>query len=149
MRYRRLSAPARFNKLTLLISAADKAKITGDYILLDKNTLSASDYAGYVKTYPDLANEPVYKLNTSDKAEITQLDSILSKTIPVVATIETSGAAVFAGTGLQIPPGTDPFTVIAQLPPDQLAQVQSVVSATTGVRVGHSAEAVLYGLYFE
>jgi len=119
---------SEFNKLTLFMSTADKVRVTGDYILLDKNTLSASDYAEYVKTYPDLANEPVYELNTGNKDEITQLDTIFRKAIPVVATIETGGAAIFAGSGIQIPPGTDPFTVIAQLPPDQFAQVQSVIA---------------------
>ncbi len=56
---------SEFNRLTLFISTADKVRVTSDFISLDKNTLSASDYAKYVKTYPDLANEPICSLNTS------------------------------------------------------------------------------------
>jgi ATP-binding cassette subfamily B multidrug efflux pump len=117
-----------FNKLTLFMSDDDKTKASGDYILLDNNTLSAADYVKNVAIYPDLANGPVYELNTSDQTEITQLDLIFGRAIPIVATIESNGAAAFAGTGLQIPPGVDPFTVITQLPPDQLAAAQAAAN---------------------
>jgi ATP-binding cassette, subfamily B, multidrug efflux pump len=116
------------NKLTLFMSADQKAQVLSDYALLDKSSLSASDYAKDVKKYPDLANEPVYRLNDIDKTENTALDAIFSQTIPVVSAIETAGATLFQGTGLDIPAGTDPFIVLAQLPPAQLAQVQSYAS---------------------
>ena len=120
---------SEFDKVTLFMMDSEKAEVTADYMLLDKQSLSATEYAGYVKTYPELANEPIYKLNTSDKTQITQLDSILGRYISVVATIETAGAAAFTGTPLQIPSGTDPFTVLAQLPPDQLNTVHNVITA--------------------
>jgi len=60
------------------------------------------------------------KLNTSNKTEISLLDGIFSKSIPAVLAIETNPAAAFAGTPIQLPPGVDPFTVLAQLPPAQL-----------------------------
>ncbi len=119
---------SEFDKVTLFMTDSEKTLVTSDYILLDKQTLSAADYASYVKTYPDLANEPLYKLNTSDKTQITQLDTILGKYISVVATIEQAGASIFAGTPLQIPAGVDPFTVLAQLPPDQLNTVRDEIT---------------------
>src|ERR1035437_1538218 len=76
---------AEFNKLTLFMTDADKARVAGDYILLDRSTLSAADYAIDVKTYPQLANAPLYKLNTNAKTEIATLDTIFSKSIPIVA----------------------------------------------------------------
>jgi len=117
-----------FNKVIFLVPAADTARVTGDYILLDKNTLSAADYAKYVKTYPDLANEPIYKLNTTDKTEITFLNGILSKTIPVVATIKTGGIPLLTSLGITGNGGeTDPFAVLAEQTPAKLAQLQGIV----------------------
>jgi ATP-binding cassette, subfamily B, multidrug efflux pump len=119
---------SEFNRLTLFMTEEDKAAVTGAYTLLDEDALSATDYAAYVADYPALANEPVYKLNALDKTAITPLDAIFTKTIPVVAGIETGGAAMFAGTPLQIPAGADVFTVIAQLPPAQFAMVQGAIT---------------------
>ena len=70
----------------------------GDYILLDKQSLSATDYANDLKTYPQLANIDIYKLNTTNKKEIAQLNTILSKAIPPVLAIEQNGLAAYAGT---------------------------------------------------
>ncbi|MFA5316957.1 MAG: ABC transporter ATP-binding protein [Dehalococcoidales bacterium] len=122
---------SEFNRLTIFMSTEGKSRVTDDYILLDKNTLSSGNYAEYVKTYPYLANEPVYKLNTVNKDEITQLDAFFRKAIPVVATIEAGGTDIFAGSGIQIPPGADPLTIIAKLPPDQFARVLSVITQQT------------------
>jgi ATP-binding cassette subfamily B multidrug efflux pump len=114
-----------FNRLTLFMSTADRDRITGDYILLAKDNLPASDYQSYLRTYPDLVNEPVYKLNTHNQDEVQGLDAIFGKAIPPVAAIE-SGAATVVG-GIQIPPGLDPFTAISQLPPDKLAQLKNAL----------------------
>jgi ATP-binding cassette subfamily B multidrug efflux pump len=117
-----------FDKLTLFMNDSEKAPVTGDYILLDKETLSASDYEGYLKTYPELANTPLYLLDTTDKAEITRLDTIFRKSIAIVATIEKGGLAAFPGSTVQIPEGVDPFTVIAQLPPAQLDSIRTTAA---------------------
>lgn len=117
---------SEFNKLTLFMTDSEKAQVTADYTLLDKASLSASDYARYVKTYPQLASTPIDILNTSFKAEITQLDPIFLKSIAIVAAIENTGLTGFPGAAIQIPPGTDPFTVIAQLPPAQLDALRSL-----------------------
>jgi ATP-binding cassette, subfamily B, multidrug efflux pump len=119
---------SEYDKLTLFMSEADEARVADSYILLDRNTLAASDYTQYVETYPALADEPVYQLDTGDKSEITRLDAIFGETVPIVATIEAGGAALFEGAGLQIPPGTDPFSVIAQLPPEQFARLQDGIT---------------------
>jgi ATP-binding cassette subfamily B multidrug efflux pump len=116
-----------FNKLTLFMTDSEKTQAKADYILLDKVTLSTADYAKYVKLYPQLATTPIYKLNTTNKVQIAQLDAIFTEYMPVVSTIEKNGAAAFAGTPIQIPPGVDPFTIIVQLPPDQLAALRSAL----------------------
>jgi len=116
---------SEFNKLTLFMTDNEKAQVTEDYILLSKQSLSDTDYAKYLKTYPQLATTPIYKLNTTDKTEIARLNTILVKSILPVFAIEQNGLAAYAGNTLQIPTGVDPFVLIAQLPPDQFAAMRS------------------------
>jgi ATP-binding cassette subfamily B multidrug efflux pump len=73
---------SEFNKLTLFMTDSEKAQVTGEYILLSKQNLSNADYAKYLKTYPQLATTPLYKLNTTDKTKIAQLNTILVKKYP-------------------------------------------------------------------
>jgi ATP-binding cassette subfamily B multidrug efflux pump len=120
---------SEFNKLTLLMSESERAQVTGDYILLDKAALSESDYAKYIKTYPELANSPVYKLNTTEKEEIARLDAIFRPAIIVVSTIEKSGLAELSGNMTQIPAGVDPFTVLAQLPQAQIDAIRTMATS--------------------
>ncbi len=117
---------SEFNKLTLFMTDSDKTQVTGEYILLSKQSLSDADYAKYLKSYPQLATTPLYKLNTTDKTKITQLNMILVKSISPVFAIEQNGLAAYVGNTMQIPAGVDPFVLIAQLPPDQLAAIRSV-----------------------
>ncbi len=114
-----------FNKIAIFMTESQINEFKGDYILLDKQSLSATDYANDLKTYPQLANIDIYKLNTTNKKEIAQLNTILSKAIPPVLAIEQNGLAAYAGSSVQIPAGVDPFAVIAQLPPAQLAALKS------------------------
>ena len=48
-----------YNKLTTALSESDKAEVAGYYLLLDKQTLSESDYTTYVQEYPGLARENI------------------------------------------------------------------------------------------
>src|SRR3972149_2700550 len=63
-------------KLVLFLSDADKAAIGSDYLLLDRNQLSPGAYNEYLKSYPGLADGPLYKLNTADKVENDRLDNV-------------------------------------------------------------------------
>jgi ATP-binding cassette subfamily B protein len=80
-----------FDKLSLLMSDSDKAEVSGDYLRLDKQTLTESDYTKYVEEFPALANESVYKLNTNDETVINRLDAIFNKTIMAAMTLEQQG----------------------------------------------------------
>ena len=106
-----------FNKITIFMTDSQKAQVTADYTLIDNQS---ADYTKYPK-----ATTPVYELNKINKTEMTQLNTILSQAIPPVLAIEQNGLAAYGGGNIQIPPGVDPFTVIEQLPPDQLAAIQS------------------------
>jgi ATP-binding cassette subfamily B protein len=119
---------SEFNKLTLFMTDSEKAQVMGDYVLLDKESLLAGDYAKYVKKYPRLATTPIFILNTANKTEITRLNTIFRKVITIVATIEKNGLPAFPDSPVQIPAGTDPFTAIAQMPPAQLDAVLSLAA---------------------
>ncbi|MCX6013561.1 MAG: ABC transporter ATP-binding protein [Chloroflexi bacterium] len=115
---------SEMNKVFLFINSDDKTTIADSYLLLDKTSLSDVDYTRYVKSYPDLANGPVYKLNTSNKKEITTLNSIFAKPVLIVSYIESGNAANVGFNGLTIPEGVDPFVVLAQLPTEQLETIR-------------------------
>jgi ATP-binding cassette subfamily B protein len=106
-----------FNKIAIFMTDSQKAQVTADYTLIDNQS---ADYAKYPK-----ATTPVYELNKINKKETTQLNSILSKAIPPVLAIEQNGLAAYGGSAIQIPAGVDPFTVIEQLLPAQLAAIKS------------------------
>ena len=116
---------AEFSHISIFLTPAQVSQVKSDYILLDKQSLSAADYAKYVKTYPPLATEDIYKINTTDKKEIASLNTIFSHALPVVANLEQNAAATFAQFGIPYTAGQDPFAILAQLPPAQQAALQS------------------------
>ena len=80
-------------KLTPFMTDIEMKQVSADYILLDRQSLSPSDYAKYVKSYPALATAPLYQLDTSDKTQKIQLDTIFSKYLPVLAITARGGNA--------------------------------------------------------
>ena len=82
---------SEFDKLTLFMSKDEKEKVESNYTLLDKGTLSQSEYDEYVKDYPALEKENIYKLNTKDKEIINELNPIMGKAMIVVGGIEEKG----------------------------------------------------------
>jgi ATP-binding cassette, subfamily B, multidrug efflux pump len=120
---------AEMGKVLLFMNGSDKAAVTQDYLLLDPPTLSANDYNQYLAAYPGLAGGPIYKLNTSNSTEINKLDSIFAGPILIVSYIESGAAANVLGSQQPLPPGTDPFTVLAQLPPAQLETIRQAADS--------------------
>ena len=122
---------SEFNKVTLFMTDDQKAEVTGDYFLLDRQSLSQADYQKYLKAYPDLANQPIYKLVASNKTEIASLNKVFGQYIPAVAAIEQNGLSSFGGDLPPIPAGTDPFTVLEQLPPSQIGAIRNIIVTNT------------------
>ena len=123
------------DKVTIFMTEADKTRVLSDYTLVDKDS---PDYATYVELYPTLAQEPVYVLNAVDEAEITWLNPVMGEAILIVSGIEqaladpTKAAAMAKGMGFdfsKLPPGMDIYTVLAKLPPEQLAKIMSPFAA--------------------
>jgi ATP-binding cassette subfamily B multidrug efflux pump len=121
---------SEMDRLTLFMSDSDKATVLQHYTLVDK---SSPDYSQDVKSYPALANEPVYVLNPVTQAEIDQLNPILSKAWLAVSGIEqvmadpSKAAALGAGAGgfdiSKLPKGTDLFNLLAQAPAATRAKI--------------------------
>ena len=119
---------SELNKIFLFTGAEDKTRITNDYLLLDKQTLSSDDYSKYLKSYSALADEPIYKLNTTDKNEITQLNLIFTNPILIVSYIKSGAATSALGGNVNLPAGVDPFVVLSSLPSAQLDAIRQTAN---------------------
>ena len=132
---------SEMNRLALFMSASEKSAVLGDYSLTDKNS---PEYMQDVKEYPALANEPVYILKPIDQTEMDKLNPVMGKAFLVVSFIQQAATnpskAPVMGQGLgidlsKIPPGSDVFAQIAELPPATLAQMTNAIDqqfATAG-----------------
>jgi len=117
-----------YDKLSLFMKDEEKARVNSDYVLLERQTLSESDYKEYLEEYPALVDFPIYELTAETKEEINKLDSIFSTVIPIVAGIEQRGLGAYGDTGIEIPEGVDPFTLLSQLPAEQLLKIRETAT---------------------
>jgi ATP-binding cassette, subfamily B, multidrug efflux pump len=142
---------AEFQKITLFMTAENKAQVAADYMFLDKAALPAADYDKYVKEYPGLANAPVYALNAKGAENIKRLNDILGIPILVVSGIEGRGVASLPGLAAVVPEGADPFKVIAQIPQDQIDQmlvkIDTAIKALPGNTIQQSAASYIATQY--
>jgi ATP-binding cassette subfamily B multidrug efflux pump len=142
---------SEMSKLMLFVDNTSITQVEEAYTLLDRETLSASDYARFVKDYPALATEPVYKLGNIDKTTKAELDGILGKSIMIIYSIEKQGLAPYLPAGVALPMGTDPFVFIAHLPAPELSAMlkgaDAQIKALPGTLVAQSATAYLAGEY--
>ncbi len=123
--------PAEFSRLALFMSEAERAEVSAAYSLVDRATLSPGEYASLAKKYPLLDTSPLYVLGEVSKSQTERLNAIFMRTMPVVAGIEVNDVSGLAANGLTIPEGMEPdevFDFIAQLPAEQLAALQRLIS---------------------
>jgi ATP-binding cassette, subfamily B, multidrug efflux pump len=122
--------------VVVFLSDADKPRVLGDYTLVDRNS---PGYNTYVSGYPAIADQPVYVRKDLTADEAAWLDPVMGKALVVTSGIEqlladpAAAAAAFAGMGAapggapfdlsKLPPGTDVFTLLANLPAAQRAQI--------------------------
>lgn len=121
---------SQLEKLELFISEEDRIEINSNYTLLDKDSLSDEEYNKYVKKYPSLENEGVYKLTTKkkDKETIEKLNGIFARPMLVVQGFESDSeeskgmkAAIIAKfpPNMGIDENADILEVMSQLPQEQ------------------------------
>ena len=127
---------SEMNRVLIFVDAAEKDSVLANYTLVDSNS---PDYEKYVQEYPALATEAVYVLNNIDQAEIDRLNPIMAKSLLTVSGIEQVLAdptkAVQMGGGFggfdisKLPPGMDVFTMLGQLPTEQLLQIKDAINS--------------------
>lgn len=103
---------SEMDKLTLFMSKSDKSRVMDSYSLLDKNRLSPKDYSDYIRLYPRLREEPLYKLKDKHRKNTEKLNSIMGKPILILSGMEKRGLS---------------SSGIGQVPPAQIRAVQKIV----------------------
>lgn len=118
------------NKLTVFMSESEKEVILRSYTLIDKTD---ADYEKNLKSYPILAEEPIYILNATDENEIDNMNSIMGKAFLAVLGIEKAKAEAKDGViefnGTKLPANTDLFALFAKLPSEQREEIENSMSA--------------------
>lgn len=112
---------SELDKLMILMNDKEKNTIKDNYNLLEKDKLNSNEYDKKIKKYPELDKNSLYELNTKDKDIIDNLNSILSKSIMRVQGIE---MAQKSGSIPNIPANIDIWTVLLNLPNDQLIEMK-------------------------
>ncbi len=152
---------AELKKIALFMNDSDQQAMQNEYRLLDKDTLSDSEYQKYVKQYPALENEPVYILNTKDKDKIAELSSIFAKPVLITSFLEQDNEQTAALKqqilAQMMPQGVpegmdiDLFEVFSKLPPEQMEQITAKMnepfSKTSDSMIQQSAAGFLKGEY--
>lgn len=108
------------NKLMIFMNDKQKQEVEKSYDLIEKSNLSKDEYDKYVKKYPLLKTEPLYKLNTDNKEDIDSLNNIMAKSLMKVSAIEMASKE---GNIPNIPNGVDVFTLLENMPKEQLNKV--------------------------
>jgi len=121
-------------RLALFLDDADKTALLAQYTLVNA---TSPDYAALVKTYPALADEPLYILGDVDAATVTALTPPVSQAWLAVSVIEqimadpAKAAQMGGGMGgfdlTKLPAGTDLFKLLTQLPAAQRTQMKALL----------------------
>jgi len=129
---------SEMNRVVIFLSAENKTTVLNAYTLVDNRS---ADYDRYIKDYPTLAKEPIYVLKNIDAAETDRLNPVMGRAILAVATIKqvitdpSKAATMDAGAGFdlsKLPPGTDPFAMLARLPAPQITQMTDAIDKKFG-----------------
>jgi ATP-binding cassette subfamily B multidrug efflux pump len=120
---------SQMDKLLIFMSEEDQALVLESYELVEPGSPEAEQY---IEDYPVLADEPVYVLKDVEQATVDSLNSIMGQAWLVVSGIEQMIADPsqappmgqdFAFDPSMIPEGVDVFTLLAQMPAAQRAQM--------------------------
>ena len=156
---------SEFDKLLIFIKDEDKSLVKDSYNLLDKSTLSSDEYDKYVKKYPELANENLYKLDTKNKEDIKNLNTVMGKAIMVTMMFENQGnesmlnsmagndtdTNQITGALSQMPEGTNVFQMLSMMPKEQLdsmlSQIDEKMSAVSDSMITQAATTYIKSEY--
>ena len=123
---------SEMKKLFIFMDDNQKTVVDDNYILLDKDNLTTDEYNKYLKDYPELENESIYKLNTKEKEKLDKLNNIFGKPMLIVSMLESKGLSGVPGIDGMATQGMDlstmdPFEVLNMMPQDQIDSMLSNV----------------------
>lgn len=121
------------DRLTPFLSADEQTAVRQSYTLIQPDSTDAD---AYIETYPLLQDEPIYVLNDISQDELVALSAPIAKALLVVSGLERAmadpeAAAAMGGGAFdlsQLPPGTDLFTLLPQLPAAQRAEIADTIN---------------------
>jgi ATP-binding cassette subfamily B multidrug efflux pump len=118
-----------YQRVLLLLDSSGQAQVEAAYLRVDPTEAA---YAGYQAQYPAVAGLPIYVLQPLTDEQRTSLEPLISRALIAISFLEKaqndpqSAAALGQGTGIdlaQLPPGTNLFDLLAQIPATQRAQM--------------------------
>ena len=123
---------SEMEKLFIFMNDDEKNVVEDNYTLLDKDNLTSDEYNKYVKDYPELKNESIYKLNTKEEEKIDKLNDIFGKPMLIVSMLESQGFNGIPGIEAMAPQGVDlstmdPFEMLSMMPQEQIDSMLSNV----------------------
>jgi ATP-binding cassette subfamily B multidrug efflux pump len=125
---------SEMNKVLIFMNSGNKTLVLDKYMLVSNNSHA---YERYLKKYPVLENESIYISNDLSSREIDQLNPIMGGAILVVAAFEQimndpekiDELSIVLGFNLSsIPSNMSLFTVLSQLPPEQLNPIVDAIN---------------------
>lgn len=123
---------SEMEKLFIFMNDDEKNVVKDNYTLLDKDNLTTDEYNKYVKDYPELKNESIYKLNTDEEEKIDKLNDIFGKPMLIVSMLESQGLDGVPGIDGMAPQGMDlstmdPFEILNMMSQKQIDSMLSNV----------------------
>ncbi|MBG0784676.1 MAG: ABC transporter ATP-binding protein [Anaerolineaceae bacterium] len=126
----------QMDKLVLFLTEDEAFRVMADYTLVDEDS---ADYEQIISDYPAAADEPIYILKDIDQTETDILNPIMGKALLAVSGIEQAisdperAQALAAQSGFdlsKIPAGMDIFTLLQQMPAEQIAQIKNTMDSS-------------------
>ena len=123
---------SEMEKLFIFMNDNEKNVVKDNYTLLDKDNLTTDEYNKYLKDYPELKNESIYKLNTNEEEKIDKLNDIFGKPMLIVSMLESQGLDGVPGIDSMAPQGMDlskmdPFEMLNMMSQEQIDSMLSKV----------------------
>lgn len=123
---------SEMEKLFIFMKDDEKKVVEENYTLLDKNNLNQDEYNKYLKDYPELKNESIYKLDTKKEENLDKLNDIFGKPMLIVSMLELQGVSAVPGIDNTVPQGVDlstvdPFEMLKMMPQEKIDSMLSNV----------------------
>lgn len=123
---------SEMEKLFIFMKSDEINFVKDNYILLNKDNLTNDEYSKYLKSYPELKNENIYKLNTKKEENLDKLNDIFGKPMIIVSMVEANGLTSIPGMDMpvapsEIPTDKDSFEMLRMMPQEKIDALVSTV----------------------